>query len=241
MTTIDRELQPEQSERKYVLDAATALAFWSVASERLHAQNKGNARPVMYVRTTYYDTFAYDYFRSARGPIARRLRVREYAHPNGRRAPAPVLEPCYLELKQSAAGLRSKSRVPMPLREVPRHLARLPDAPLRPCVCSRYRRSALVGGDSGGDLRVTLDDCISFCAPGPLGAPLDPGDPRDVLALGPPFVLEVKTWGAPPAWLAAALAELTEATEFSKFAAGMRAAVRGGLLVMPAASAGAGA
>jgi hypothetical protein len=52
-------------------------------------------------------------------------------------------------------------------------------------------------------------------------------EPPEVIAHGPAFVLELKLWDEPPAWLARAIRGFDEAVGFSKFNAGMRAAETG--------------
>lgn len=219
---------PRQRERKFLLEPTVAQAFWAVASRHLPAQPQDAARPYTFVRTGYFDTPDLEYYRSCRGAVARRLRVREYAvmaRPGG----VPELcAVCYLELKQSTRGERVKMRVPLRAADVAAQLGKLSDAPLAPVVTTWYQRRAL--GDDGAGLRVTLDQSIRFCAPIPVGTPIQSSEPPRVFAAGPPCVLEVKLWGAAPAWLASQLGPLTESLRFSKFTAGMQAAEDCGLL-----------
>lgn len=219
---LDPEPQLDQGERKYLLDAAAAQTFWAIACERLRPQHDVADRPVAYSRTTYYDTPDLAYFRSGQHAVARRLRVREYAHAACLDEVPVVGERCFVELKQSAGGMRSKERVEVGAAAVPAELARLSgERELLPCVATWYRRRALT--DDAGDLRVTLDDRLLLCRPRPLGAPFHDLAPGELYGLGPEFILEVKSWGRPPAWLACALASLKEAVGFSKFMLGMTA------------------
>jgi hypothetical protein len=209
----------EQCERKFLSDGEMARRVWAAAAHHLRPEH--GDREVAYARTTYFDTADLSYYRSCRGSVRRRLRVREYAAPT-RPDEAPVLsDRCFLELKMSTGDRRSKTRLSLDPSEVPGQLAALTGAPLAPCVATWYRRRALV--DEGGLLRVTLDDRLLLCRPQPIGSPFAELGAGEVLARGPAFVLEYKCCGAPPAWLLDALGELREATGFSKFVLGMNA------------------
>lgn len=226
MTALAQQYEPEspalnESERKYLLDADAARAFWEVASAHLRPQYDDCARPVAYSRTTYYDTPDLSYYRSCRGEVARRLRVREYAHAPDPSQPPLVGDRCFVELKQSAGGKRSKTRVAVRADEVPAQVAQLAGMPLSPCVATWYRRRALT--DDALRLRVTLDDYLLLCRPRPLGSSFDELSPGEILGRGPDYILELKTWDPFPSWLADALRGLPEAVGFSKFNLGMRA------------------
>jgi hypothetical protein len=217
----------QQQEHKFLLDEEQAERVWEVASRHLLPQDHDPARPLTYVRTTYFDTPEYAYYRSHGTATSRRLRVREYAAAQSPEA-APVLSGvCFLEIKQSANGLRRKLRMRLPPEQVEAHLRALPDAPLRPCVTTWYARTALA--DEARQLRVTLDRGLQFCEPVPLGAPCG-GARQRLLARGPALILEVKLWHSIPRWLAEGLSGIPEAEGFSKFAVGMRAASECGLL-----------
>lgn len=222
-------LNPQQRERKFLMeDAAVARAVWAVAESNLRPEHQDPERPFNYVRTSYFDTLNLDYFKSARGPVQRRMRVREYAAATSL-VDTPVLSgACYVEVKESASGMRTKLRVPMRSSAVGEYLAKLPDAPLVPVVTTWYRRSSLT--DSSERLRVTLDEQVAFCSAIGVGAPCDGVMPAQAFAQGPRFVLEIKLWDDAPAWLASELRALTESIRFSKFSAGMRAAQAAGLL-----------
>jgi hypothetical protein len=218
---LDSDPTPAQRERKYLVDASGARSLLAEATARLQPLVRRERSPYTYVRTTYYDTADAMYYRSGFDPVSRRLRVREYASAEaGSELPWPA-DVCYLELKQSTNGRRAKARVPMRPDEVAARLARLHDLSYAPCVSSLYRRVAF--GDDDGRMRVTLDDRLLFCEPATIGSPFDFSS-RQVLASGPPFVLEVKLWGTAPRWLARRLSLLVEAVGFSKFTAGMRVA-----------------
>jgi hypothetical protein len=182
---------------------------------------------VAYSRTTYYDTPDLSYYRSCRGPVKRRLRVREYAAPSDADEPPVVLtDRCFLELKCSTGDARTKNRVAFAPAELPSRLAAFTDAPLAPTVATWYRRRALV--DGAGMLRLTLDDRLLLCRPRPIGSAFGELGDGEILGRGPAFVLEYKCCGAPPAWLIDALEGLREATGFSKFQLGMHAVASAG-------------
>lgn len=208
-----------QGERKFLLAAPAAEEIWSFANARLHPQVRDAARPFTYHRTTYFDTPDHAYYRGT-GPIARRVRVREYATA---RAPGSALElmrPCFLELKQSAKGLRSKSRLEIEASEVGRHVAQMAGTGLFPCLTTWYQRAALT--DATESIRMTLDSDIRYCPPQQIGA-VCRGAPV-AFASSSEFVLEIKVWGDLPPWLLALVRTIEEACDFSKFRAGMRAA-----------------
>ena len=232
---LEGDLILDQRERKFLLDAHTAFSFWEIATSYLRPHRPELSRPLAYVRTTYFDTDDFAYFRGHASPTARRLRVREYASAADPHEVPELTGECVVELKQSSAGRRSKSRVKMRPADVSSYLARYAsvhhDSPLSPCMTSWYQRSALT--DAHDRLRVTLDSRIRFCAPVTVGSECDGVEPRGVIAHGPAFVLELKLWDEPPVWLVSALRGVEEAVGFSKFAAGMRAAEECGMLGYP--------
>lgn len=204
-------------ERKFLLDANRAQAFWDVAAARFPSQE--SVRPC-HVRTTYFDTEDLAYHRASFAGVRRRLRVREYAQASATGSDFSPAERCFLELKQSSDGVRHKLRVEMAPDEVESHLEEIAGAPMIAWVATLYRRRALQ--DESG-LRITLDDHLLLCRPLPFGSPLALLQPNDVLAHGPPFVLELKFANVPPPWLVDALTDLREAVGFSKFDLGMSA------------------
>jgi len=191
---------------------------------QLQPQHENSAHPCTYIRTTYFDTPDFSYYRSGTHAAAQRLRVREYASAATLDEMPVLSDRCFLELKQSSGGLRHKRRLRIPAGDVTAHLARLHDGKLQPCVTSWYRRNALA--DAADRIRITLDQGIAFCEPVTLGITGGNPQPSRVFARGPAFVLEVKLWDQQPDWLTAALQGLYEARGFSKFIFGMRAARR---------------
>lgn len=222
-TSPETPAQPDEHEHKYLLDRETAGAIWIAAGRHLAAQIQDATRPIGFVRTTYFDTRDLAYFRSVRERVARRIRVREYATTRCPGEPLRLSERCFLELKQSAGGLRQKTRLELDPRHVPAHLAIHPDAPLAAVLTTWYRRMSLADEDER--LRLTLDDEICFCAPSTIGSPCA-AIPPAVLSRWPTMVLEIKRRGDAPEWLDRALRGLDEARGFSKFNAGMRSVLR---------------
>jgi hypothetical protein len=240
-------LDPFENEQRYVLTRAQAVDFFASVGTRVALELYDRSRPVSFTRTTYLDTEDFAYFRSCDSPIARRLRIREYAVAAAPDAVAYLSGVCFLELKQTSGTARSKIRLSAP----PPALARIiasggrvsPDDPMlsvveplaaldalgdelqtarmAPRLSTWYRRTCMTG--EGGRVRITLDEGLLFSLPQPIGAPGSPVAPLDVIARGPGRVLEIKHWGETPEWLGNAVEELNAAPHFSKFHIGMLA------------------
>lgn len=197
-------------------------------------------RPVAYSRTTYLDTDQQDFYRSCQeGPVARRLRIREYAAA-ARLDELPELTGMpFLEYKESSGARRRKARFAAPPdvitalidgKELPdvwhRQLAQEPEIQafeaafreqlLAPRMTTWYRRVSL----SAPGVRVTLDEGIWFCPPVRPGNAGEPATPELAAAGGPGRIVEVKVQDQAPPWLVEAMDGLTESTHFSKFVAG---------------------
>jgi hypothetical protein len=242
-TTID----PFEHEQRYILTRAQVVAFYGVIGGRASLELYDEARPISYTRTTYLDTDDFAFFRSCDGPVARRLRIRQYAMATmpGER---PVLSHiCFLELKQNAGTARSKVRLSAPPYLLERLIrqrgmidardpelgsieplaalkaiqAELAAACMIPRLTTWYRRTCLCG--EGGRVRITLDENLTFCRPQPLGAAGDAVSPDDSFASGPARILEIKHWGERPDWIARATEGFSPAPSFSKFRIGMLA------------------
>src|SRR5262245_36146537 len=119
-----------QYERKFLLAADRAHAFWAIARERLELRACG--APPIHVRTTYFDTADLACHRSSTGSVRRRLRVREYCTACDAEG-AHDADRCYIELKQSFDGRRHKHRIAVHPMEAPARLATLAGAPVAPC------------------------------------------------------------------------------------------------------------
>jgi hypothetical protein len=238
-----------EHEERFVLTRAQVTRFFAAIGARAAVETYDRARPIAYTRTTYFDTDDSLYLRSCDGPIARRLRLREYAMAASLED-TPVLSAlACLELKQNAGTARSKVR----LQSTPTLLRRLIElrgqrdpalASLEPLsaiatlekelampgmaprLTTWYRRASMTA--ESGRLRITLDERLTFCRAqivGVVGAEVAPS-PADVIAPGPARILEIKHWGDRPVWLALALDGLEPARDFSKFKMGMTALSR---------------
>jgi len=230
-------VDPLDRERRYLPTSAQTDAFIQAVQAAQAAEPR---QPAATVWTTYLDTEDLRCFVSCDGPIARRLRVREYEGVSG---DGPETH-CYLELKQTMGTSRSKVRLAAPVailarliegaagvdeffadqegRAVALHAIKqaLAVGHFVPCVGTSYRRRCLVASP---ELRVTLDEDLTFFHPVSLGRPRDNGE---VVALGPARVLEVKYAGPLPDWLECALEALEEVPGLSKFQLGMFAVQR---------------
>jgi hypothetical protein len=238
--TVDRL----QHERRFLPTSAELELFISAIKMGPLPEANKTLQAATTTWTTYFDTEDWLYFLSCDGPTNRRLRVREY---EGRRDEG-LATPCYLELKQTTGTSRFKVRLTAPIATLARVIDGAEDVDgtfidpvarsvalrtirqalerrhFSPCVGTSYRRRCLA---SGPELRVTLDEDLTFFHPVSFGLP---HDNQKAVALGPSRVLEVKYAGSLPDWLARACENLTEAPDFSQFRMGMLA-VRTAILV----------
>ena len=90
---------------------------------------------------------------------------------------------------------------------------------LRAQLTTWYRRHSRSA--EGGRVRITVDEELCFCRPVPLGAVGQAARPAQIVGRWRERVLEVKSHGPLPGWLAPLLDRLEEAPGFSKFRAGM--------------------
>jgi hypothetical protein len=230
------DIDPLERERRFLPSNAELNAFIQVvAAGPLPDANKAR-QPATTIWTTYLDTDDLRCFRSCDDSLTQRLRVREYEGVSD-----GGLATCYLELKRTMGSSRSKVRLAVPVAMLARLIEgsgdvdafftgrdtigvalgairqELTHGPFAPCVGTTYRRRCLA---AGAELRITLDEDLTFFHPVSLGAPREN---RAAFAIGPPRVLEVKYAGTLPAWLGEALAALNEVPELSKFRLGMLA------------------
>jgi hypothetical protein len=239
-------VDPVEHEERFILTRAEVTRFFASIGSRATIETYDLARPIAYTRTTYFDTDDSVFLRSCDGPIARRLRLREYAMAASLED-APILSAiACLELKQNAGTARSKVRLqasPTLLRHLIELRGRrdpsfesleplsalatlgkeLSIAGIAPRLTTWYRRASMTA--ESGRLRITMDERLTFCRAqivGVVGAEVAPS-PTDVIAKGPARILEVKHWGDRPLWLSWALDGLEPAREFSKFKMGMAA------------------
>jgi len=239
------EEDPFEFEERFLLTRAQVTRFFASLARHAAVEIYDRERPIAYTRTTYLDTDDFAFYRSCDGPIARRLRFREYAMAASLED-APILSSlAVLELKQIAGTSRSKVRLsatPTVLRRlIERHgecddpialeqqaalsviQQELRHPTMAPRLTTWYRRAAMTA--ESGRVRITMDERLTFCRPqigGVIGAEIAPS-PGDVFAAGPPRILEIKRWGARPAWLTRALMGLEQTSDFSKFRMGMSA------------------
>jgi hypothetical protein len=233
-----------EQERRFLLTRSQVVDFFAAVGSRAELEVYDPARPVSFTRTTYLDSDDLAYFRSCEGPIARRLRIREYALAESLSDVPELSGSCFLELKQNAGDARSKVRLSAPVERMERIIAGVHDDDLRlegpeqaaalatlerelasqrvaPRLTTWYRRTCLTS--EGGRVRVTLDEGLTFCKPQRLGRAGQPVNLTRVVAYGPARILEVKFRGEEPDWLARATASLSAASNFSKFRMGMMA------------------
>jgi hypothetical protein len=237
---------PFEHEERFLLSRAQVSQFFEAVGPRATTETYDPSRPISYTRTTYFDTDDFAYLRSCEGPLARRLRIREYALAASLAEPPVFSGSAFLELKQNAGTARSKVR----LSASPELLCRLLDPAraadgrfdaidprsslatlereirtpgMAPRLTTWYRRVCLSA--ESGRVRITLDQNLTFYRPQPLGrAGGSTGpSPADAVAAGPARILEIKLWGGMPDWLAAAVDGLRPAPRFSKFRMGMMA------------------
>jgi hypothetical protein len=107
-------VDPFEHEQRYILTRTQAVAFYAAVGPRASLEVYDRERPISYTRTTYLDSDDFSYFRSCDGPVARRLRVREYASAASVAEPPVLSGICFLELKQNAGTTRSKIRLSAP-------------------------------------------------------------------------------------------------------------------------------
>jgi hypothetical protein len=239
-------VESSEHEERFILTRAQVTQFFATIGAHATVETYDRARPVAYTRTTYFDTDDAVYLRSCDGPIARRLRLREYAMAASLED-APVLSAiACLELKQTMGTARSKVRLQAsptllrrlielrgqrdpafaalePLTALATMEQELAIATMAPRLTTWYRRAAMTA--ETGRVRITLDERLTFCRPqnvGVIGAEIA-RIAADVIAPGPARILEIKHWGDRPVWLAWALQGLEPAHRFSKFKMGMAA------------------
>jgi hypothetical protein len=237
---------PGEAERRFFVSRAQAEAFLHEVAPRLRLEVHDAERPIAFARTTYLDTDDLLYYQSSRDQVKRRLRVREYAAAADPEAEPVLTGVCALELKETTGVMRSKARLVAPADVIAfildsggsappawkERLSRMRafsaiqeslrfDVPA-PRVTTFYRRASLGGAD--GRVRITLDEGARYCRPVRLGKVGEVATPPEPVADGPRRILEIKTMGTPPDWLATAMdsARLEPAPEsFSKFSAAM--------------------
>jgi hypothetical protein len=233
---------PFDHELRYLLSHGEMRRFLGAIAARTAIEIYDPARPISYTRTTYLDTDDLTYFRTGDGAPARRLRIREYAFAATPKE-APVLSGvAFVELKEHDGPARRKVRLAASPAEIAQMLADREVGPsskmtagqaelaremalptMAPRLATWYRRLCLTA--DARRIRITLDENLTFCRPQPIGDAGSLAAPRDreVIAMFPARVLEIKHSGEMPFWLGPALESLQPADSFSKFRMGMTA------------------
>lgn len=218
-------------EKKYLLTPPQYQALLPVLERRMQPDVYCKDGGEYEIYGIYYDTAHSDLIRhSLSHPYYKeKLRVRCY------RIPRSPEEPVFVELKKKVGGVTAKRRAELPLREAYRMLAggAPPVAPdylsrevlreiafflelyeVRPAVYISYKRLAFTGKDDP-NLRLTFDREICtrreqlLLEAGSFGSLLIPEEQR---------LMEVKTLGALPLWLARELsAQGVYSCGFSKY------------------------
>lgn len=214
----------ERYEIKYLLDSRQRDAVLRAMEPYMAPDQYGRSL----VRNVYYDTPDYRLIRASldRPVYKEKLRVRSYDA-------AGADDPVFVELKKKYREVVYKRRILLPRAGAEAALAGavpLPDSQigreiayalelyrgLRPAVFLAYERQAYAARDGSG-LRITFDEDIRYRCTGLSLGEDSAGKP--LLAPGR-VLLEVKTGGSMPLWLARALAQqAVYKTSYSKYGA----------------------
>jgi hypothetical protein len=229
-------------EHRFRVDWMQAQAFLGCVSGRLSADIYDPDRPVSFLLTTYYDTADHRMWNSSGNVGRARVRLRQYASAVTGDGPAMLTDTCAFEVKLSIFESRRMARVVGAPRDLQRllhggawrdprltelralrHAARaVGTGKLRPVLSTYFRRLSR----SAPGIRVTLDDCVGFARPVPLGQPGQRAEPGDVFRRLDQLVLEVKLSAPPPPWLTDAMRLVRLTGRESKFHDGMLNAQR---------------
>ncbi len=178
------------------------------------------------VQSLYYDTPDYDLIRASlnRPSYKEKLRLRGYGEPG-------TITQSYMEIKKKYDGVVYKRRTALPLQEAVSCLQRgeIPEKTgqvgreirwmlqryaLRPAAVIAYDRNAWFSKEEPG-LRITFDRNLTFRD---WMLDLNAKTPGILLLPADRQLLEIKTGGAYPLWLARLLQEIrAERTHFSKY------------------------
>jgi len=217
----------ERREKKYLLDGTAKARLLALAGNRLTE----DAYPRETIASLYLDTPDRRVIRASidASNYKEKLRLRTYGTPG-------LDEPVFLEMKKKYKGIVYKRREKLTLSEayafltsgVPPRRTQIfgeilwmmrQNPGIAPAAYISYEREAYVGREDGG-LRVTFDSSALWRGEdlrlehGPYGRPVFPE------GMG---IMEVKTLGAMPLWLSAALDSLgIYPSSFSKYAAAYR-------------------
>ncbi len=203
----------ERKEIKYILTKQQRDGLLELVEGRMQPDEYGVTR----ICNIYYDN---DTFRVIRESIEKpkykeKLRLRTYGVPSDS-------TPAFVELKKKLNGIVYKRRVTMPYSDALRFLSRggypgehtqirkeiewvLESKPdLKPVIALCYDRQAYFGCEDP-ELRMTLDTNINYRL---TDIDLRNGSYGDTLIDGSTYILELKTNGAMPLWLAEAFDKL---------------------------------
>ena len=215
----------KRQEKKFVITESQCLSIYNVITQHIPPDPFGK----YLVQSLYFDTENWDVIRaSIEKPVYKeKLRLRCYGVPE-------VDSTIYLELKKKYRGMVHKRRIAFPMEELHSKTARdiaaadtsqvgreldfyMKSMPVHEKVHISYHREAFED-DSG--LRITFDTDIRFRT-----NMLDYQHPDGGLEVLPDvlMVMEVKTLGGMPLWLAHALSEFDiYPTSFSKYGVGYK-------------------
>jgi len=214
----------ERQEKKYLLNQEQLTCFTQRAGSRLCTDQYG----LHSIYNIYYDTDQFDLVRASieKPPYKEKLRLRSYGIPRPQ-------DTVYVELKKKAFGTVYKRRIPLRLTEAERYLNHgihpedssqilqeidyfLQFYHPAPQLWLGYDRVAYFGTEDE-ELRLTVDQRIrSRWDSLQLGA----GDGGALLLPDGQCLMEIKTPGALPLWLARLLCELSiYPASFSKYGA----------------------
>ncbi len=210
-------------ETKYLLSAAQAAAMEAGLLRRgFRRSDFGSPR----VQSLYYDTEDFALIRASleRPEYKEKLRLRAYGEPG-------TLSASFLEIKKKYRGVVYKRRTALPLQEAVNGLlfGRLPESAgqvgreilwmnrrydLRPASVISYDRDAWFSAEEPG-VRITFDRNLAFRD---WALDLNDRTPGILLIPGDQRLMEIKTGGFLPLWLAGLLRETSvRRVHFSKY------------------------
>ena len=210
-------------ETKYLLSSVQAAAVETGLLRRgFRRADFGSPR----VQSLYYDTADFALIRASleRPAYKEKLRLRAYGEPG-------TLSMSFLEIKKKYRGVVYKRRTALPLQEAVRGLlsGRLPESAgqvgreilwmnkrydLRPASVISYDRDAWFSGEEPG-VRITFDRNLAFRD---WALDLNDRTPGILLIPGEQRLMEIKTGGVLPLWLAGLLWEAeVRRVHFSKY------------------------